>query len=70
MADIYVIFHCKLGAWLSTTATYTSEWREAEKLSREEALRRCKRGYIKQVEEFLIIPVRWEDLVEMEGEQP
>jgi len=58
---IYLLYSPRSGGWLTSSSTYSSDYRDAKVLSREDALAMCKRQ--KDRAGYGMIPVRQEDLL-------
>lgn len=53
----YAIWNAQNGGWMTRTGTYTSEWKDAKRVSITDAIALCRRAYITHADEFRLIPV-------------
>lgn len=63
--DRYLLFHVKMEGFLSDSATYTSDWREAKQVDYDTAIQYCRRYYVKDGfgEGFLqLVPIKFDDV--------
>lgn len=62
MNSLYVLWHTARQGWLTSNGVTSTEFKDAMKLDRAEAIKRCSRAYNKDAPVGMIIPVDINDL--------
>lgn len=59
---MYLLWSTTLSGFLTSSGTYTSQWKEAQEFNELDARTRCKARYDERQEAFILLPVSVEIL--------